>query len=194
MEPGVVAVRQEKAAIRKTALARRDALDVDERLRASRALTNPAASYFGSVAGKTVSGFWPIRSEIDPRWIMRELVEQGATLALPCIEDGQLVFRHFAFGDRLRRTGFGLLEPSPGAVEATPAMMLVPMAAFDRRGGRIGYGKGYYDGAIARLVGLGRRPRLLGLAFACQEARSIPLEPHDQRLDAILTERELILS
>ena len=72
--------------------------------------------------------------------------------------------------------------------------MLVPLAAFDRKGSRIGYGKGYYDGAIERLVALGRRPRTLGLAFSRQEVPSIPIEPHDQRLDAVLTERGLTLA
>jgi 5-formyltetrahydrofolate cyclo-ligase len=194
MKPGVIAIRQEKAAIRQAALARRDALDAAERLKASRALAKPAASFFGDVQGKRVSGFWPIRSEIDPRWIMRELAQQGARLALPCIEAGRLVFREFAFGDRLRRAGFGLSEPSPELPEVIPAMMLVPMAAFDREGGRIGYGKGYYDGFIASLVERGSGPRTLGLAFACQEVPSIPIEPHDQLLDAILTEREFILA
>jgi 5-formyltetrahydrofolate cyclo-ligase len=193
MEPGVGSIRREKAAIRIAALARRDALGADDRLKASRALTHPALSFLGHVAGNTVSGFWPIRSEIDPRSIMRALAERGASLALPCIESGRLVFRDFAFGERLRRAGFGLSEPYPDTPEATPAMMLVPLAAFDRKGGRIGYGKGYYDGAIERLVALGRRPRTLGLAFSCQEVPSIPVEPHDQRLDAVLTERGLTL-
>jgi 5-formyltetrahydrofolate cyclo-ligase len=194
VEPGIIAIREEKAAIRQAALARRDALDAAERLKASRAVAKPAASFFSDVQGKRVSGFWPIRSEIDPRWIMRELALQGARLALPCIEAGRLVFRRFAFGERLRRVGFGLSEPSPELPEVIPAMMLVPMAAFDREGGRIGYGKGYYDGFIASLVERGSGPRTLGLAFACQEVPSIPIEPHDQLLDAILTERELILT
>jgi len=194
MEPGVDSIRQEKAAIRKAALARRDALSPDDRLNASRALANPAMSFLRTVTGETVSGFWPIRSEIDPRWIMRALADRGASLALPSIEGGRLVFRHFVFGERLRRAGFGLSEPFSDATEATPALMLVPLAAFDRRGGRIGYGKGYYDGAIERLIALGRRPRTLGVAFSCQEVPSIPIEPHDRRLDAILTEHGLILA
>jgi 5-formyltetrahydrofolate cyclo-ligase len=123
---------------------------------------------------------------------MRELAGQGARLALPCIEAGRLVFRQFAFGDRLRQVGFGLSQPPSDAANTAPDIMLVPLAAFDRKGGRIGYGKGYYDGAIGRQVENGRRPRTLGLAFACQEVEAVPLEAHDQRLDAILSERELI--
>ena len=190
-------IGREKAAIRAAALARRDALDPQARLAASLGFTasGPAALLalgWAAIAGSTVSGFWPIRSELDPRHLMRELGRLGAGLALPCIEQGQLVFREFAFGDELRRAGFGLSQPTEQAPIIAPAIMLVPLAAFDRQGGRIGYGKGYYDGAIARLAAAGTRPLTLGLAFACQEAPSVPREAHDQRLDAVLTERQLI--
>ena len=182
----------EKAAIRAAALARRDALDPDFRRGVSERLAERGTKALGEVAGRIVSGFWPIRSELDPRALMRELAERGARLALPSIEGSKLVFRRFAFGDRLRRAGFGLSEPSPEAELVAPAIMLVPLAAFDRKGGRIGYGKGYYDGAISHLAAQGKRPRTLGLAFSCQEVDSLPVLAHDQRLDAILTERELI--
>jgi len=183
---------EEKAALRAAALARRDALEPDARLAASRVFAESGMRALGDVAGLIVSGFWPIRSELDPRWLMRSLAAAGAALALPSIEGGKLVFRRFAFGDRLRGAGFGLSEPQLEAELVAPDAMLVPLAAFDRVGGRIGYGKGYYDGAIARLAAQAGRPRTLGLAFACQEVARVPMLPHDQRLDAILTERELI--
>jgi 5-formyltetrahydrofolate cyclo-ligase len=186
------AIQIEKAAIRAAALARRDALDAQARLAASQSLAESGPAALGEVSGAIVSGFWPIRSELDPRWLMRKLAERGAILALPSIEGGQLVFRRFVFGDRLRRAGFGLSEPQLEAELVSPGIMLVPLAAFDREGGRIGYGKGYYDGAIERLAASGARPRTLGLAFACQEVSAVPMLAHDRRLDAILTERELV--
>jgi 5-formyltetrahydrofolate cyclo-ligase len=186
------AVIAEKAAIRTAALARRDGLDPDLRRSASQAFAERGKEVLGPVDDRIVSGFWPIRSELDPRWLMRGLAEAGAKLALPCIEGGALVFRAFAFGDRLKRAGFGLSEPYAEAAPVIPDIMLVPLAAFDRKGGRIGYGKGYYDGAIGRFGASGKRPRLLGLAFACQEVPAVPVLAHDQRLEAILTERELI--
>jgi 5-formyltetrahydrofolate cyclo-ligase len=190
--PSDAAIVAEKAAIRAASLARRDALDPEMRRSASQAFAERGREVLGDVADKIVSGFWPIRSELDPRWLMRRLAEGGAKLALPSIEGGALVFRAFAFGDRLRRAGFGLSEPHDDAELVTPDIMLVPLAAFDRKGGRIGYGKGYYDGAISRFAAAGRRPRLLGLAFSCQETPFVPLSPHDQMLEAILTEDELI--
>ena len=69
-----------------------------------------------------------------------------------------------------------------------PDFILVPLAAFDRRGTRIGYGKGYYDMALGGLHARGLRPRLVGVAFAVQEVESIPREPHDVRLDWVVTE------
>ena len=185
-------IRAEKAALRVSALARRDAFAPEARLSASKSFASSGPSALGDVRGALVSGFWPIRSELDPRWLMRELAAQGVNLALPCIEYGRLVFRQFAFGDRLRKVGFGLSQPFAESALVDPEIMLVPLAAFDRDCGRIGYGKGYYDGAIGRQTEKGRPPRTLGLAFACQEVEKVPLEPHDQRLEAILTECELI--
>ena len=63
-----------------------------------------------------------------------------------------------------------------------PDLMLVPLAAFDRPGGRIGYGRGYYDTRHRRAAAKGRAPVLVGVAFACQEAEAVPMEPHDVRL------------
>jgi 5-formyltetrahydrofolate cyclo-ligase len=186
-------IRAEKAAIRAAALACRDALAAEARIAAAKSFAANGPAALGDVRDRRVSGFWPIRSELDPRHLMHELAGRGAKLALPCIEAGRLVFRQFVFGDRLRQTGFGLSQPPPEAPIVTPDIMLVPLAAFDRSCGRIGYGKGYYDGAISRQIEGGHRPRTLGLAFACQEVEAVPLEAHDQRLDGVLTERELIL-
>ncbi|HEY4191825.1 MAG TPA: 5-formyltetrahydrofolate cyclo-ligase, partial [Mesorhizobium sp.] len=72
-----------------------------------------------------------------------------------------------------------------------PQIMLVPLAAFDARGHRIGYGGGYYDRAIERLAKAGKRPRLIGIAFDCQQVEKVPEEPHDAVLAEILTESGL---
>jgi len=191
-DPEVDRIRAEKGMIRQAGLARRDALSPEARMAASKGFAASGSAALGDVRGLLISGFWPIRTELDPRWLMQELAANGAKLALPCIEKGALVFRQFAFGDRLQRVGFGLSQPSTEAALVAPDIMLVPLAAFDRKGGRIGYGKGYYDGAIGRQKEAGKPPRTLGLAFACQEMESVPVELHDQRLHAVLTERELI--
>ena len=84
--------------------------------------------------------------------------------------------------------GFGTLVPAPDQPEVKPTVLLVPLAAFDRRGYRIGYGKGYYDRALTELG-----PTLsIGIGYAAQEIGAVPDEPHDRRLDWIVTERETL--
>ena len=74
-----------------------------------------------------------------------------------------------------------------------PDILFLPLSVFDRAGGRIGYGKGHYDKAIAGLARSGPVPVAVGLAFCVQEVDQVPSEPHDHPLDAILTEAETII-
>jgi len=94
-------------------------------------------------------------------------------------------------GDPLRQAAFGLHEPLTSSPQVEPANLFVPLCAFDRRGNRLGYGKGYYDRTLA---GLARQGPILaiGLAFSAQEADRVPTEPHDQALDYIVTETAII--
>ncbi|MCP8940152.1 5-formyltetrahydrofolate cyclo-ligase [Alsobacter sp. SYSU M60028] len=179
----------DKAALRAAALARRDALPAETRERYSHAVAERAARL--PLGPGPVSGFWPIRSELDPRPLMRLLAARGATLALPRVERPSLSFRKFAFDDPLVSAGFGLSEPPPHAPVVRPAVMLVPLAAFDRRGHRIGYGAGLYDRAIAAAAD-GAPLLTVGVAFSTQEVPSVPDEAHDRALDWIVTECETI--
>ena len=117
----------------------------------------------------------------------------GAQLALPAIAGrGQpLVMRRFAFGDDLARGQWGIREPKPDARQVDPDILIVPLAAFDRAGHRIGYGAGYYDMTI-RILRANKPVTAIGLAFAAQEIREVPATPRDERLDFVLTERETI--
>ncbi|MCC2111617.1 MAG: 5-formyltetrahydrofolate cyclo-ligase [Hyphomicrobiales bacterium] len=180
-------MQKRKQQIRKASLARRDALPVEQRSVLSTAIAALDLPFLGTAPG-VVSGFLPIRSEIDPRPLMQRLAAAGHSLALPRIIDDLLEFAAYAFGDPLVIGGFGTAVPGPDAPIVDPDLMLVPLSAYDRRGGRLGYGKGYYDGAIARLHAAGRRPITVGLAFSVQEVDKVPMEPHDRRLDWILTE------
>lgn len=99
-----------------------------------------------------LAGYWPIRSELDPRPLMRALASRGVDLALPVVTAGGLIFRRWREGDTLTSAGFGTLGPSLDSEELQPDILLVPLAACDRAGNRLGYGKGHYDGAIAKLI------------------------------------------
>ena len=123
---------------------------------------------------------------------MAALVRNGARACLPAIVDrATIVFRDHAPGARLVDMGFGTVGPDADAAEVDPQVMLVPLAAFDAAGERIGYGAGHYDRAIARLHARGLRPRLIGTAFDCQQVAAVPAEPHDVRLDELLSESGL---
>ena len=183
-----------KAALRAAALARRDALDPTWRAKASRQIAGVILALPECDDVWPISGYWPIRSEVDPLPILEVLHGRGRTVALPRVDKphGDLDFRVWAPGDRLERTPFGLSEPSAASRNVLPSVLLVPLAAFDRRGGRIGYGKGYYDRTIRALDEHATSLIAIGLAFAVQEVESVPIADHDERLDVVVTEAEVI--
>ena len=123
---------------------------------------------------------------------MQKLAGRGASLALPAISarNAALAFRQWRPGDALVRGLFGISEPPASALEVIPDIVLVPLAAFDRAGHRVGYGGGYYDRTFARLRQV--KPVIaIGLAFAVQEIPQVPALSHDVRLDFVLTETDI---
>ena len=181
-----------KAAIRNERLALRDAMTPETRIEGSLAMVELAGDRIAFDPGTVISGFWPIRSEADIRPLMAHLRSRGARLCLPVVHDREtIVFRELVGGAPVVKTGFGTTGPGPEAAVLDPDILLVPLSAFDRTGHRIGYGAGHYDRAIDRLKAKGRVPKLIGIAFDCQEVASVPAEPHDVPLDGILTESGL---
>ena len=180
-----------KANLRAAALAMRDALDEEQRASAARKIA--ARGLPISIArGTIVSGYMPIKSEIDPTPLLRKLAAKGARLALPAVmaRGKSLAFRAWSPDDRLLMGPLGILEPSPAATEIVPDIMLVPLAAFDRLGHRIGYGAGHYDFTLAHLR-KAKAITAIGVAFAAQEIEAVPALSHDERLDYVLTETKV---
>lgn len=176
-----------KSELRRAALARRDALDPAVRTEGGLSVAGHALAVPGLADAPLVGAFWPIRSEIDPRPLIERLFALGRRVALPKVTPDGLVFREWKAGEALVRGGFGLSEPRDDLPPLDPTALIVPLAAFDRTGQRIGYGRGYYDRAIARLSRNG--PVLtVGIAFSVQEVETVPAEPHDRPLDHIVTE------
>jgi 5-formyltetrahydrofolate cyclo-ligase len=181
-----------KVILRREALARRDALPPAERARAAEIIAARAFPV-AVAAGTIVSGFSPMKSEINPLPLLRKLADAGAQLALPAVAGNgkPLIMRAWNFGEPLAAGVWGIREPTPEAPEVAPDILLVPLLAFDRRGHRIGYGAGYYDMTITALRA--RKPiTAVGIAFATQEIDAVPNTPGDARLDLVLTEREVI--
>ena len=192
--PSSASTEDAKAVLRREALARRDALPRELRAAAAEAI---AAQPFPVAIkpGAVVSGFMPMKSEINPIPLMRKLADAGATLALPVVAGkGQpLIMRAWSFGEPLASGAWGIREPGSDAPEVFPDILIVPLLAFDRRGHRIGYGAGYFDMTIAALRA--RKPVVAaGIAFAAQEIAVVPTTPRDARLDLVLTEREVIVT
>ncbi|MCZ4432382.1 5-formyltetrahydrofolate cyclo-ligase [Agrobacterium sp. SOY23] len=182
----------EKARLRGERLAARDALSEADRRQRSLAVAAYAVSGINFEPGTIVSGFMPIRTEVDTRPLMDVLRHKDGRLVLPVVLTREtIVFRAFAADAPLVKTGFGTMGPGEEAEVLDPDILLVPLAAFDAEGRRIGYGAGHYDRAIARLHDKGRKPVLIGIAFDCQEVPSVPAEPHDVPLHAVLTESGL---
>ena len=144
------------------------------------------ADYLAGQAGRVLSGYMPMRTEIDP---LRAMAAHQGTVGVPVIiAKGQaLRFREWSPGAAMVEGSFKALIPEDGAwVE--PEVLIVPLLAFDARGYRLGYGGGFYD---RTLEGLRKRGRVLavGFAFAAQEVAEVPIDATDQRLDAVVTEK-----
>jgi 5-formyltetrahydrofolate cyclo-ligase len=176
-----------KAALRKQAHTARAALTPGEREDAARLV---AASFFEHVAfapDDVIAGYWRIRDELDCQPILVRLMDGGQKVVLPVVAgaDAPLDLRVWEADQPLYEAGFGTLAPSDLAARAEPDLVLMPLLGFDKDGTRLGYGGGYYDRTLAHI---GKKPLLVGLAFAAQELAHIPRESHDVPLDAVITE------
>ncbi len=186
-----------KAEVRRAALARRDGVDpvVRQAFAARLATLGPrlVLDFAPANAGLVVALFSAIRGEPDLRPLARALHRAEVALALPVTGGPEpLVFRRWAPGDALVVGPMGIGEPATTAPVVDPDMLFVPLAAFDRRGHRIGYGAGYYDRTLAALRAR-KTVRAIGVAYAVQEELFIPDEPHDEALDLVVTERDTVL-
>jgi 5-formyltetrahydrofolate cyclo-ligase len=185
-------IADQKTKLRREAAARREALPAKARKAAAEAIAARAFP-LPIKPGTIVSGFMPLKSEINPLPLMKTLAEAGATLALPKIAGrGQpLIMRAWSWGGPLDSGQWGIREPKAEYPEVEPDILLVPLLAFDRAGHRIGYGAGYYDMTIARLRSR-KAVTAVGIAFAAQEVSTVPATERDARLDLVLTENEAI--
>lgn len=183
-----VTIAEQKAALRKRFAATTSRPDAEEGERLRDLFLERFAAKLADVTPREFSGFWPLEGEIDVRPLMTTLQARGWACALPVVmgRGRPLAFRRWRDGDPLEARPFGLREPAPGAPEATPRLVLVPMVAFDAAGTRLGHGAGYYDMTLAALRAAGP-VMAVGVARDAQEAESLPRAPHDERLDALVT-------
>jgi len=176
-----------KAAARKAAFARRKAAHAAAGPGAAARLSAVLAGY----RGVPLAGYMPIRTEIDPLPAMAEAAAHGP-VGVPVIQGAGLPLRFSRWqpGMALRDGPFGAHIPESDDF-FEPEILIVPLVAFDRAGGRLGYGGGFYDRTLA-LLRARRATLAIGFAWAAQEAGDLPLEATDQPLDMVVTEREVI--
>lgn len=129
--------------------------------------------------------YYPIRNEVNVLPIIEYLKEINKVVCLPVVNE-RLIFRKWEAGDPLRENSFKVLEPTNGDI-LSPDLLIIPLLAFDRKLNRLGYGKGHYDRTISNLNSIN-----VGVAHSIQEFEDIPVEPHDQKLDFVITEKEII--
>ena len=140
---------------------------------------------------RPVAGYIPIKNELDCLIILKALHAAFFPIALPSIvAKGQaLDFRVWGMETELIDGPFGTKQPTEARV--TPEIVLVPLVAFDLKGGRIGYGGGFYDRTIKGLKENNMCLVTIGVAYEAQQLDDIPMEAHDQHLDMVITEKQI---
>lgn len=183
-----MSLTEQKNTARKAAFARRKL--------ANRATNEEANAHLlqavHQAGGRVVSGFWPIRTEIDPRPAMKTLSDTHQ-ICLPVVVGAglPLVFRAWKPGAEMLAGAYGAAIPVD-ETQCVPDVLIVPLAAFDTRGYRLGYGGGYYDRTLEGLRNLGGAIAI-GFAFDVQLSTDpLPIESTDQPLDAMVTETGIV--
>ena len=183
-----------KAILRRDALARRGTIEAAARAALSRRLADEGARLARLWRPHIVSVFFPLRDEPDTLPLLTAVAEEGFATALPAVVGRRLplTFRLWRPGEPTRAGAMSIREPLEKAPVVDPDLLFVPLACFDRRGHRIGYGAGYYDRTLTNLRAM-KPVHAVGVAYGICEVEAVPYETHDQSLDAVVTEQETIL-
>lgn len=143
---------------------------------------------------KIISGYWPMANEVDIVPVFDYLHQQNYKITLPISSPNSsfLTFSSWYPGVTMVEDFLGFHYPENTEKDLTPDLLLVPVVAFDKRGYRLGYGKGFYDKTMDFLHQHDPHIRTLGVAFSIQGVDELYAEPHDLRLDAVVTEEGII--
>lgn len=171
---------------RKILLARRLSISFEDRSRWSQAIALFLQQGFPSLSRMVVGFCWPYKGEFDARPLMRILLSQGGQAALPAVhaKGEPLQFRQWAPGSVMKPGALGIPVPE-GTRVLVPDVLLIPPVGFGEKGGRLGYGGGYFDRTLASLS---PQPLKVGVAFEVSRMPTIFPQPHDVLMDFIVTE------
>jgi 5-formyltetrahydrofolate cyclo-ligase len=183
-----------KALLRRNALARRGKIEPAARAAFGRRLADEGLRLARFWRPRSVSVFYPLRDEPDTLLLLTALADAGFATALPVVvgRGSALAFRLWRPGEPTRAGAMSIREPVEDAPVVDPDLLFVPLACFDRRGHRIGYGAGYYDRTLTNLRAM-KPVHAIGVGYGICEVAAVPYETHDQTLDALVTEQETIL-
>lgn len=179
-----------KRAVRRAAIERRDLLSAQERSAKCERIVERVLALPEVGAARTVMAFWSFGSEVETSALIERLHEAGKRVVLPRIAEGEIAAVAYAPGDPVTATSFGAMEPAGADVVTAEDVdvVIVPGVAFDRRGGRVGYGGGFYDRLFSRAPVV----PAVAVAFAVQLVDEVPQGRSDRPVDAIVTEDEVI--
>jgi 5-formyltetrahydrofolate cyclo-ligase len=184
-------MREQKESVRKILRQKKEAMLPEERLSKSQRICRHLMNVISD--GETVMVFTSKEKEVNTRPLIMALFGQGNPVVVPIIvkEDYSLRLSYLRDFSALVPSTFGVPEPIGSEIPAAADdidTIILPMLGFDRKGGRIGYGAGYYDRFLSKNPGL----RKIGIAFACQEVDSLPVDENDIRMDYIITEEGIV--
>ena len=184
-------MREQKESVRKILRQRKEAMLPEDRLRKSHRICRHIMEIIRS--GETVMVFTSKEREVNTKPLIMALFNRGNKVVVPIIvkEDCSLRLSYLRDFSALVPSTFGVPEPIGSEIPAAAQdidTIILPMLGFDRKGGRIGYGAGYYDRFLSKNPDL----RKIGIAFACQEVDSLPVDENDIPMDAVITEDGIV--
>jgi 5-formyltetrahydrofolate cyclo-ligase len=181
-----------KNTLRQILLAKRKALTATEVGSASRSIQERflASGEFGT--SQVLALYAPIHNEVETDAVLSVALDAAKTVLYPVVNGESLEFRRVSSHEELQKGAFGIPEPLASCAVISPRMadfIVIPGVGFDLRGKRIGYGKGFYDKALHSLEGTGK---FVGFCYDFQLVDEIVHEPHDVKLDLIITEKRVV--
>ena len=183
-------LKSEKRNLRKFLLDRRKELSLDYDKKNNSHIH--IKTFLENIERCQIGSYHSFRNEISTISIHELLFSLGFEISLPCIndKDQNMIFRNWKVEDKLVKNQYGILQPKDDAGESHPKIVIIPLVGFSMSGYRLGYGGGYYDRFIDERNKM-NQITTIGLGYSFQEVNNLPYEPHDQKLNWILTEKYL---
>lgn len=185
-----------KAAIRREMIARRNSITHEEVMEKSAIIQKMVVDLPIYRNSKTIGLYANFNNEVSTSLIFDDSVKEGKKVLFPCIveEKKELVFTPVQGWDEFRQGPFGIMAPAYGkngkSYIGDVELLFIPGVAYDLKGGRLGYGGGFYDRSLGNLI---KRPFITALAYEFQIVDEVPVSRHDIRVDAIITEQRVII-